>query len=162
MTKMAVMLICGKNLQKIFFYKSYYHETWHWALCTQSPHPWSTLYKRWPRVDLFYNNVKFGKTCFCTYSRPSYQMTVYRAIGPLVSILIWHWLTVLNIFSVICIFFKKKRKKKEKKKENFLSFITSLLYNLVSCNLSRNVRKPVFGVSDQVWHKSGCAASENG
>ena len=28
--------------------------------------------------------------------------------------------------------------------------------------LSRDVRKPVFGVSDHVRHKPGCAASENG
>ena len=28
--------------------------------------------------------------------------------------------------------------------------------------LSRDVRKPVFGISDQVRHKSGCTATENG
>ena len=29
--------------------------------------------------------VKFGKTCFCIYSRPRYQVSVYRTIGPLVT-----------------------------------------------------------------------------
>ena len=28
-------------------------------------------------------------------------------------------------------------------------------------NMSRDVRKPVFGVSDQVRHKPGCAATED-
>ena len=28
--------------------------------------------------------------------------------------------------------------------------------------LSRNTRKPVFGFSDQVLHKPGCAATEDG
>ena len=27
-----------------------------------------------------------GKTCFCTYNRPRYQVSVYRTIGPLVTI----------------------------------------------------------------------------
>ena len=30
------------------------------------------------------------------------------------------------------------------------------------CNMSRVTRKPVFRVSDQVGHKSGCAATEDG
>ena len=34
--------------------------------------------------DLFYSNVKFGETCFCTYGRPRYQVSIYRIIGPLV------------------------------------------------------------------------------
>ena len=38
-------------------------------------------------LDLFYSNAKFGETCFCTYSRPRYQVSVYRTIGPLVKIL---------------------------------------------------------------------------
>ena len=29
-------------------------------------------------------------------------------------------------------------------------------------NLSLVLRKPVFGVSDQVWHKPGCTANESG
>ena len=28
--------------------------------------------------------VKIGETCFCTYSRHRYQVSVYRTIGPLV------------------------------------------------------------------------------
>ena len=39
-------------------------------------------------LDLFYSNAKCGETCFCTYSRPRYQVsfyrTNYRTIGPLV------------------------------------------------------------------------------
>ena len=31
-----------------------------------------------------FKTVKFGETCFCTYSRPRYQVSVYRTIGPLV------------------------------------------------------------------------------
>ena len=34
---------------------------------------------------LFYRNFKFGEICFCTHSRPRYQVSVYRTIGPLVS-----------------------------------------------------------------------------
>ena len=33
---------------------------------------------------------------------------------------------------------------------------------LLSSHLSRYVRKPVFGVSDQVLHKQGCTATEDG
>ena len=29
-------------------------------------------------------------------------------------------------------------------------------------HMSLVVRKPVFGVSDQVWHKPGCTATEDG
>ena len=32
----------------------------------------------------------------------------------------------------------------------------------VSCNMRLVVRKPVFGVSDQVRHKPGCTATEDG
>ena len=35
-------------------------------------------------LDLFYDNVKFGETCFCTNSKPIYQVSVYRTIDPLV------------------------------------------------------------------------------
>ena len=34
-------------------------------------------------LDLFFDNVKFGETCFCTYSKHRYQVSVYRTIGPL-------------------------------------------------------------------------------
>ena len=44
------------------------------------------LYKWWPWVILaiFIDNIKFGETCDCTYRRPKYQVSVYRATGPLV------------------------------------------------------------------------------
>ena len=35
-------------------------------------------------TDLFNDNIKIGETCFCTYSRPRYQVSVYRAMGILV------------------------------------------------------------------------------
>ena len=35
-------------------------------------------------TDLFYDNVKFGETCFCTYRKPRYQVSVYSTIGTLV------------------------------------------------------------------------------
>ena len=35
-------------------------------------------------------------------------------------------------------------------------------FGWVHCHLSRDVRKPVFGVSDQVRNKPGCAATEDG
>ena len=85
MTKMAAMPIYDKNLQKsspteLIVYDL---ETWHGALCTQAL---QSLYKWWLWVDLdlFYDNVKFCGTCFYTYSRPRYQVSVYRTIGPLV------------------------------------------------------------------------------
>ena len=37
----------------------------------------------------FKTKIKFGETCFCTYSRPRYQVSVYRTIGPLVLSVIW-------------------------------------------------------------------------
>ena len=33
---------------------------------------------------------------------------------------------------------------------------------LQDCNMSLVVRKPVFGVSDQVRHKPGCTVTEDG
>ena len=45
-----------------------------------------SLYKWYMTHDqdvLFYNNIKFGKTCFCTYCTPRYQVSIYRNIGPL-------------------------------------------------------------------------------
>ena len=74
------------NLQKILFYR------------TNSPmimklgieHFVLKLFKVYinddPEVDLdlFDDNVKFGETYFCTYSRPRYQVSVYRTIVPLV------------------------------------------------------------------------------
>ena len=35
-------------------------------------------------LDLFYSNFKCCEICFCTHSRLRYQVSVYRAIGPLV------------------------------------------------------------------------------
>ena len=37
-----------------------------------------------------------------------------------------------------------------------------IMLSLHMINVSRGVRKPVFGVSDQVWHKPACAATEDG
>ena len=87
MNKMAAMPIYGKNLQKSFFtelslmimklgleqyvlklYKSYINDD--------------------PEFILTHlRNVKFGETFCCTYNRPRYQVSVYRTIGPLVSLL---------------------------------------------------------------------------
>ena len=49
--------------------KSYDYETWH-----------GLLYK----VYIIINDPKFSETCFCTYSRPRYQVSVYRTNDPLV------------------------------------------------------------------------------
>ena len=45
-------------------------------------------------LDLFYSNFLCCETYFCTHSRLRYQVSVYRTIGPLVTlnyqmILIW-------------------------------------------------------------------------
>ena len=44
------------------------------------------------------------------------------------------------------------------------SFLSSSIFlkNAPDINMSRDARKPVFGVSDQVRHKPVCAVSENG
>ena len=44
----------------------------------------------------------------------------------------------------------------------FLSFPPDAFWLGLYTQLSRDVRKPVFGVSDQVRHKSVCVATENG
>ena len=49
--------------------------------------------------------------------------------------------------------------------ENFLHLSKETALNcdkVVLYHLSRDVRKPVFRVSDQVRHNPGCAATENG
>ena len=37
-----------------------------------------------PYLGPILRQCQFGKTCFCTYSRPRYQVSIYRTIGPLV------------------------------------------------------------------------------
>ena len=41
-------------------------------------------------------------------------------------------------------------------------FSTLYCVAMVQYNMSRDVRKPVFGISDQVRHKPGCTATEDG
>ena len=45
---------------------------------------------------------------------------------------------------------------------NMLNMIKRRLYGAIYDQLSLVVRKPVFGVSDQVRHKPGCTATEDG
>ena len=83
MTKMATMPIYGKNLQKTFSYRTNSHMimklgTEHYELKLY------TVYDPGVDLDLFYNNVKFVKTCFCSNGMSRYQVSVYRTIGPLV------------------------------------------------------------------------------
>ena len=40
--------------------------------------------------------------CFCTYSRPRYQVSVYRTIGPLVKIYVDPRAFVVNVIIILC------------------------------------------------------------
>ena len=66
MTKLATMLIFGKNVKKLLLWnqKADDLETWYAALGTPVL---PNLLKWWPWVDLdlFYHKVKFGPLCFC-------------------------------------------------------------------------------------------------
>ena len=44
----------------------------------------------------------------------------------------------------------------------FPSFIKFDLFVLILLYLSLVARKPVFGISNEVWHKPGCATTQDG
>ena len=77
MTKMVSMPIYGKNLLQN--QKSYDLSIWHVALGTQAL---QSYINDDPGLTLTYFNS------VCTDSRPRYQVSVYRTIGPLVLILL--------------------------------------------------------------------------
>ena len=116
----------------------------------------------------------------CAFTRPKYQASIYRTIGPLVLIFAlkqrW-WLTVRTksmckskkngITSDNCHFYSRKNlnilHKYVKGGSTFLQTTGHHLRSLQfrdSHNMSRVTRKRVFGASNQARNKPGCTDTE--
>ena len=77
-TKMVAMPMYGKKPLKLFFSR-----TKNPMILTLGMYHWGLkLYKVYKNDDPVLTLTLI--TCFCTYSRPLYQVSVYRTIGPLV------------------------------------------------------------------------------
>ena len=99
MTKMAAMPVhvCGqKNLKNPLFYqKSHDLENWHGPSGTRALNDESWL------TVTYHGKVKFGQNCLlcfiAAYTKPRYQVSVYRTIGPLFFVCMQKYRKVLHL-----------------------------------------------------------------